>query len=237
MNTYEAVRESVKIRLYCDTMLIDAVPIEEVEREISDLYARGLGLVHLTTQPEVDEVEDAVDIGVGGFEGGAVLLLKGWCSQRTDERGIVLDTGRRGRGQVGGGSCNIDWIRKFELLARFAIGGREARKGDGMENSPHRVEMCWETKGWNASKILRMIVHRVTIEIGSSTGAQTQSPCPSTSARSGDVDVDVETDVEGPGAEEGDGWSLRFAGVNWSRRVLVELQRFVVVVADMLNRY
>jgi hypothetical protein len=34
MDICEAVRESVKIRLYCDTMLIDAVPIEEVEREI-----------------------------------------------------------------------------------------------------------------------------------------------------------------------------------------------------------
>jgi hypothetical protein len=34
MDICEAVRESVKIWLYCDTMLIDAVPIEEVEREI-----------------------------------------------------------------------------------------------------------------------------------------------------------------------------------------------------------
>jgi hypothetical protein len=50
------------------------------------------------------------------------------------------------------------------------------------------------------------------------------------------VDVDVEIDVEGPGAEEGDGWSnfLCFARVTGADGVLVELQR-LSVVADVLE--
>jgi hypothetical protein len=50
------------------------------------------------------------------------------------------------------------------------------------------------------------------------------------------VDVDVETDLEGPGAEEGNGWSNfhRFAGVTGADGVLVELQQ-LSVVADVLE--
>ncbi|KAJ7714168.1 hypothetical protein B0H14DRAFT_2644540 [Mycena olivaceomarginata] len=177
MDTCEAVRDSVKIRLYCDTMLIDAVPIEGVEREWrgrsglnSDVYARFGPCPIDNTVPEVDEVEDAVDVGLGRSsavaENDAVGVRRGPI-----EQGIVLDTGRRGGGQVGNGSCNIDWIRNLS---------------------------CWRGS---------------SIEIGSSTGGTDTVTVLKYEWEK--VDVDVETDVEGPGAEEGDGWSnfLCFARV------------------------
>ncbi|KAJ7848856.1 hypothetical protein B0H14DRAFT_2582820 [Mycena olivaceomarginata] len=211
MDTCEAVKDSVKIRLYC-AMLIDAVPIEGVEREIGpelrclcavilkqkllpvrrlpklpclqfpDLNDGGrhrilrykfnqdpmesggrFGPCPLdNTVPEVDEVEYAVDIGLGRSsavaENDAVGVRRGPI-----ERGIVLDTGRRGGGQVGNGSS---------------------------------VEIGSSTGGTDAVTVLKYEWEK--------------------------VDVDVETDVEGPGAEEGDGWSnflcfARMRGVIFER--------------------
>jgi hypothetical protein len=50
------------------------------------------------------------------------------------------------------------------------------------------------------------------------------------------VDVDIETDVEGPRAEEGNGWSnfLCFARVTGADEVLVEIQ-WLLVVVDVLE--
>ncbi|KAJ7714409.1 hypothetical protein B0H14DRAFT_2644467 [Mycena olivaceomarginata] len=136
MDICEAVRESVKIRLYCDTMLIDAVPIEEVEREIGpelrslcafpDLNGDGRhrilryklnqdpmesGGLGDNTVPEVNEVEDAVDVGVGvcvltvwstpefgGFEGRAVLLLKITVVFEEEEVNVAMETDVEGPG-------------------------------------------------------------------------------------------------------------------------------------------
>ncbi|KAJ7862376.1 hypothetical protein B0H14DRAFT_2575451 [Mycena olivaceomarginata] len=145
---------------------------------------RGLGLVYLTTFPEVNEVKDVVDIGVGG---GAVLLLK-MTVLAADRLNTELSwtRGGGGGGQVGGGGHNINWIRNLS---------------------------CWRG---------------APVEIGSRTGgtdaiAVLKYKCE-------EVDMDMETDVEGPGAEEGNGWLnfLCFTGV------LVELQR-LSVVADVLE--
>jgi hypothetical protein len=78
------------------------------------------------------------------------------------------------------------------------------------------------------------MVHRVTIEIGSSTGGTDTISVLKYEWEK--VDMDMETDVEGPGAEEGDGWSnfLRFARVTGADGVLIELQQFSVV-ADVLE--
>ncbi|KAJ7831322.1 hypothetical protein B0H14DRAFT_2592764 [Mycena olivaceomarginata] len=230
MNTYEAVRESVKIRLYCDTMLIDAVPIEEVEREISDLYARFGPCPLDNTVPEVDEVEDAVDIGVGvrvldcvvdghnsGFEGGAVLLLKGMVFA-ADRLNAELSWTRAGGAEVKLVAllARFAYRRKLDQTIPLTCKGSNQGKATGMENSPASGRDCAGRPRAGSP-----------IEIGSSTGGTDPIAVPKYECEEVDVDVDVETDVEGPGAEEGDGWSnfLRFAGVTGADGVLVELQR------------
>ncbi|KAJ7771230.1 hypothetical protein B0H14DRAFT_2598801 [Mycena olivaceomarginata] len=159
MDTCEAVRDSVKIRLYCDTMLIDAVPIEGVEREWEEIRPElrwRFGPCPIdNTVPEVDEVEDAVDVGLGRSSAVA----------ENDAVGVRRDRLNR----------ELSWTRAGGVEVKLYIGS--------------------------------------SIEIGSSTGGTDTVTVLKYEWEK--VDVDVETDVEGPGAEEGDGWSnfLCFARV------------------------
>ncbi|KAJ7798170.1 hypothetical protein B0H14DRAFT_2618182 [Mycena olivaceomarginata] len=152
------------------------------------------------------------------------------------ERGIVLDRGWRGGGQVCGGSCNIDWIRNLSCWRGSRISGSQTKLS--VRGATKERRLLW-----------RIARRQVDIVLGDQgqVGFQ-QNIADNRSSNGGtdeiavlnyeceEVDMDVETDVEGPGAEEGNGWLnfLLFAGITAADRVLVELQ-WSSVVADMLE--